>query len=175
VTAGDIPMWKKGRIWSVISVVFVTALVSAAIYGQEKKTLFHPSFEYLLKTYPRKAAIVNPMVPRIHAKSAYQLYVAGKAIFLYAGSSTSVAGGALIPGAIAMDEKNGFCDNPPMELLNKFKDKMFIIYCHCDGEQYGSGCSLRWMDKGIRNVVNVYGGEYAMRGAGFPFPKAIGK
>ena len=31
--------------------------------------------------------------------------------------------------------------------------------------------ALKWMKKGIKNVTTVYGGEDAMRGAGFLFSK----
>ena len=66
------------------------------------------------------------MVPRISAKSAFNLYKEGKAIFFYAGSDEA----KLIPGAIMINDGNGLIENPPIKFLRKHEDKMFVIYCH---------------------------------------------
>ena len=98
---------------------FTGGLVGA----EEKKVYIHPSFELCLKLYPRNKEILNPMVPRISAKSAFNLYTEGKAIFFYAGANRL----KLIPGAILIVEELN--ENPPMELLRKYENRIAVIYC----------------------------------------------
>ena len=101
---------------------FALAITTWGVWAEEKKVYIHPSFELCLKLYPRKDEIVNPMVPRISAKSAYNLYKEGKAIFFAAGSSRQ----ALIPGSTHVNH----LEDPPIEFLKKHANRLIVIYCH---------------------------------------------
>lgn len=102
-------------------VIFVTPVV---IWAETKKVYIHPSFELCLKLYPRNKEIVNPMVPRISAKSALKLYMERKAIFFLAGGTKQ----ALIPGAILLSKD--MIENPPVKFLKKHENSIVAIYCH---------------------------------------------
>jgi hypothetical protein len=81
-----------------------------------------PSFKLLLELYPRNKPIVNPMVPRLNAKLAFNLYLERKAIFFYAGTDA----GQAIPGAIMVNTESAI----PIDILNRNQHKYRIIYCH---------------------------------------------
>ena len=93
----------------------------------KKKVYIHPSFKLLLTLYPRKKtqAIVRPMVPRIHAKTALNLYSTNKAIF-FAGGEMAIK--AALPGAINIT--NDMLKNPPEKFLKKHRNKLIVIFCH---------------------------------------------
>lgn len=99
---------------------------SQATSSQTTQKAIHPSFKLLLEMYPRKKDIVNPMVPRVHAKTAYNLYLKGQALFFAAGSVKQ----ARFPGVILINEPNGLFFNPPLHLINQNQGKALLIYCH---------------------------------------------
>ena len=119
-------MKNKVYFYFILFYLFALAITTEGVRAEEKKMYMHPSFELCLKLYPRSAEIANPMVPRITAKSAYNLYKEGKAIFFAAGSDSQ----AIFPGVIRINGKNGLMENPPIEFLRKNKDKLIIMYCH---------------------------------------------
>jgi hypothetical protein len=119
-------MKNKVYFYFILFYFFALAITTEGVLAEEKKVYIHPSFELCLKLYPRNKEIVNPMVPRISAKSAFNLYREGKAIFFAAGSDKQ----ALIPGAIRINEGNGLFENPPIKLLREHENKIYVIYCH---------------------------------------------
>jgi len=107
----------------VILICFVMVPNVDAKNGAKKKIRLHPSFAFLLKTQPRDKEIINPMVPRISAKSALSLYRTKRAIFIAAGG---MAVKAKLPGAIPMTPS---LHKNPMR-LKKIKGKIIVIFCH---------------------------------------------
>lgn len=115
-------MRNKICFYSILCCFLVLCGLKRVISAEEKKVYIHPSFELCLKLYPRPDEIVNPMVPRIDAKSAFNLYKEGRAIFFAAGSSHQ----ALIPGSTHVNH----LEDPPIEFLKKHANRMIVIYCH---------------------------------------------
>ena len=108
-----------------IYLIFICSILVTYSFGEEESaTYIHPTFKLLLTLEPRKADIVNPMVPRISAKSAFNLYIEGKAIFFGAGQTKE----GMIPGGIIMNGE--LMENPPIKFLRKHEDKLIVIYCH---------------------------------------------
>jgi hypothetical protein len=116
-------MKNRGYFYFIFLFLLPACLTGGLVGAEEKKGYIHPSFELCLKLYPRNEKIVNPMVPRISAKSAFNLYREGKAIFFATGSIHS----PLIPGAIRAI--GSLVDNPPMKFLQEHEDKMIVLYC----------------------------------------------
>ena len=119
-------MKNKVYFYFILFYFFALAITTGGVWAEENKIYIHPSFELCLKLYPRNKEIVNPMVPRISAKSAFNLYREGKAIFFAAGSDKQ----ALIPRAIRVNGQNGFEENPPIKFLRGHENKLVVIYCH---------------------------------------------
>ena len=118
-------MKNKVYFYFILFYFFAVAITTGGVRAEENKIYIHPSFELCLKLYPRENKIVNPMVPRISVKSAFNLYKERKAIFFYAGNAKR----NMIFGAIMINNVNGLTENPPIEFLRKHEDKMFVIYC----------------------------------------------
>jgi hypothetical protein len=119
-------MKSRHYFYFILLFLFQACFTGGLVGAEEKKVYIHPSFELCLKLYPRNKEIVNPMVPRISAKSGFNLYREGKAIFFYAGMQKL----NMIPGAIMINDVNGLIENPPIKFLKGHENKLFVIYCH---------------------------------------------
>ncbi|MBN1567570.1 MAG: hypothetical protein JXA73_06965 [Acidobacteria bacterium] len=91
--------------------------------GATSANSIEPNFRRLLITYPRKASIVNPMVPRISPQAALSLYKSGKGVFIAAGQGAIQAN---LPGALSLTEELRL--NP--SLLKVPKDRLIVLFCH---------------------------------------------
>jgi hypothetical protein len=121
----EVASMKSARKSSIILLAFLlVSVVFGNTRSEEKRAYIDPGFELLLKLYPRNKEIVNPMVSRISAKTAFGLYGGGKAIFFAAGGESQ----ALIPGAIRLT--GPMEDDPPLRFLKENENKIIVIYCH---------------------------------------------
>jgi hypothetical protein len=100
----------------------ISQLAQAAQTTRSRDSI-DPSFKLLLTLRPRKADIVNPMIPRISAETAKQFYGSGKAVFIAAGE---MAIKAKLPGAISLTESLRVDPSG----LRIHADKLILLFCH---------------------------------------------
>jgi len=116
---------KKLFLVIILSCLFLVC-DSEAKNVSKNKLYMDPTFRFLLKTQPRDdKTILRPMVPRISAKQAYNLYQANKAVLIAVGDSARKAG---VVGAIPVSY-NADLNSAFIQKLKKVKNKYIILFC----------------------------------------------
>lgn len=121
---------KKIMVIMFVICLLFPSIVQAEIGSKKNTRYIHPTFKTLMLTHPRKAKIVNPMVPRISAEQTYHLYITKQAILFAAGS---IARNYNLAGAINIGGKK-YKDpafiNKLKQLQKKYPKKLFILFCN---------------------------------------------
>ena len=99
----------------------------------------------------------------INRQDAYDLWKAGKAVFVDVRSFQSFANGH-IRGAVSI---------PGSQLISRFAevqhpDKLIITYCACDAEQSSGKAVLNLAAHGVKNAAALKGGYHEWKAAGLP-------
>ena len=125
-----------------IIIVAMIILSPTILMAKSNKNYIHPTFKTLLQMYPRNHKIVNPMVPRISAEHAYNLYITSKAILCAAGS---IAHKAEIKGMHRIPDNNGYKSAAYIKKLKRMQKNTRIRLLYFSATERQKSTAARWL------------------------------
>lgn len=113
------------KLTRIVMVFLAVFLCSTSFFVFEARSeSIHPRNKVITKLYPRSEKLWFPEIPRITAFAALHYQRTAQAFFVHIGDEGETAVGGL---RLREDDVYSF---PITNLLDKFKDKYIVVYCH---------------------------------------------